>query len=43
MIRPEHVISAVKSYIEDMSLEGGFCAATGVRGKKINEEHRIGQ
>ena len=43
MIRPEHVISAVKSYIEDVSLEGGFSAAPGVGGKKINEEQRIGQ
>jgi dynein regulatry complex protein 1 len=43
MIRPEHVISAVKSYIEDVSLEGGFGAAPGVGGKKVNEEQRIGQ
>jgi hypothetical protein len=29
MIRPEHVIAAVKAYIEDVSLEGAFGAAPG--------------
>lgn len=43
MIRPEQVIAAVKSYIEDVSLEGAFGAAPGVRGKKVDEEQRIGQ
>lgn len=43
MIRPEQVIAAVKSYIEDVSLEGAFGAAPGVGGKKVDEEQRIGQ
>ena len=43
MIRPEQVIAAVKSYIEDVSLEGAFGAAPGVGGKKLDEEQRIGQ
>ena len=43
MIRPEQVIAAVKSYIEDVSLEGAFGAAPGVGGKKQDEEQRIGQ
>jgi hypothetical protein len=29
MIRPEHVIAAVKAYIEDVSLEGALGAAPG--------------
>jgi hypothetical protein len=45
MIRPEHVIAAVRAYIEDVSLEGAFGAAPGVggKGKKVDEEQRIGQ
>jgi len=48
MIRAEHVIAAVKSYMEDISIEGPAAlrsAVSGTRtvGKSNNDDNRIGQ